>query len=396
MNFVFISPNFPERYYKFTEALKRVGFNVLGIGDCPYNNLHPRTRNSLTEYYACWQMENIYSKEEALRYFENKYGHIDYLESNNEYWLESDSHLREKFNITTGQYPQDMLKIQSKIEMKKYFEKAGAKVARYIVADDFEKCKEFISKVGYPTFIKPVVGVGAQKTYKIKCLDDLINFFNEKDSSNYMMEEYLDGEIVSFDGVCNSNSEVVFAVSEHFPTPIDIVLNNQQDNFYYCDPNIPSDFYEIGTNVVKSFGIKKRYFHIEFFKLKNDKEGLGKKGDYIALECNMRAPGGTTPDLINFASSVSSYDIWADVMMFDENRQDMSHEKYIAMAFTRRDRFNYVNSDYDICLKYHNNVCMSGRTPAALADALGDSYFYAKFKNMDEAMEFVNYCSLKY
>lgn len=396
MNFVYISPNFPERYYKFTEALKRVGFNVLGVGDCPYNNLHPRCRNSLNEYYGCWQMENIYAKEEALRYFENKYGHIDFLESNNEYWLESDAILREKFNITTGQYPSDMLKIQSKAEMKKYFMAAGAKVARFCIASDIDTCKTLIKKVGYPTFIKPVIGVGAQKTYKIENENDLINFFKEKDASTYMMEEYLDGEIVSFDGVCNSKSEVVFAVSEHFPTPIDVVLHKQIDNYYYCDPNIPADFLEIGKNVVKSFGIKKRYFHIEFFKLKKDKKGLGKKGDYIALECNMRAPGGTTPDLINFASSVSSYDIWADVMMFDENRQNMNHEKYIGMAFTRRDHFSYIHTDYDVQHKYHNNICMSGRTPAALADALGDSYFYAKFKTLEEAMEFVKYCQEKY
>ena len=36
MNFIFVSPNFPERYYLWCEALRRRGVNVLGIGDTPY------------------------------------------------------------------------------------------------------------------------------------------------------------------------------------------------------------------------------------------------------------------------------------------------------------------------------------------------------------------------
>lgn len=36
MNFVFISPHFPENFYHFCESLKRNGVNVLGIGDTDY------------------------------------------------------------------------------------------------------------------------------------------------------------------------------------------------------------------------------------------------------------------------------------------------------------------------------------------------------------------------
>ena len=38
-NFVFISPNFPMTYWKFCRELKNNGMRVLGIGDCPYNEL---------------------------------------------------------------------------------------------------------------------------------------------------------------------------------------------------------------------------------------------------------------------------------------------------------------------------------------------------------------------
>ena len=35
MNFIFISPNFPQTYWNFCERLRRRGVTVLGIGDAP-------------------------------------------------------------------------------------------------------------------------------------------------------------------------------------------------------------------------------------------------------------------------------------------------------------------------------------------------------------------------
>ena len=65
---------------------------------------------------------------------------------------------------------------------------------------------------------------------------------------------------------------------------------------------------------MKAFGIKSRFVHLEFFQLDRDREGLGKKGDYVGLEVNMRPPGGYTPDMMNFAHSTDVYQIWADMV----------------------------------------------------------------------------------
>ena len=60
--------------------------------------------------------------------------------------------------------------------------------------------------------------------------------------------------------------------------------------------------------------------------------------------------------MINFALSTSCHQVWADVMMFDENREPTNFEKYICMSATRRDRFEYVYSDAEIKEKYHDLV----------------------------------------
>lgn len=51
MNFVFISPNFPDNYWLFCQGLKRLGVNVCGIGDAPYETLSEELKQNLNEYY---------------------------------------------------------------------------------------------------------------------------------------------------------------------------------------------------------------------------------------------------------------------------------------------------------------------------------------------------------
>ena len=126
MNFVFISPNFPVRYYKWAEALKDHGITVLGIGDSPLYDVHPRLLHALTEYYFVKDLSNIEDLKKACQYFQDKYGKIDYIESDNEWWLYNDSVLRKAFNVTTGFYPEDMEKIKAKSAMKECFINAGA------------------------------------------------------------------------------------------------------------------------------------------------------------------------------------------------------------------------------------------------------------------------------
>ena len=85
-NFVFLSPNFPTNYWKFCKELKENGMRVLGIGDEPYEQLDENVKNSLHEYYKVGSLENYDEVYRAVAFFAFKYGRIDWLESNNEYW----------------------------------------------------------------------------------------------------------------------------------------------------------------------------------------------------------------------------------------------------------------------------------------------------------------------
>ena len=395
-NFIIISPHFPETYYRFAEALKYNGFRVLGVGDASYFELPQELRNCLDEYYCCYDMENFENEKRAVICFRNKYGVIDYLESNNEYWLERDSWLRNDFNIPNGVRQDELKYWQHKSLMKELYKKAGVKAADYILVSDPEQMFKFIEKVGYPVFAKPDIGVGASDDYKIEKSEDVYEFFAKKDPNiAYICEQFVTGNIVSFDGICDNEGNVVFCASNVFPPSVADVVKEGRDLLYYTAKDVPADLKKVGLKVIKAFNVKQRFFHLEFFRLTKDIPNLGKVNDIVALETNMRPAGGYTPDLINFSQSVNCYQIYADVMAFNENRQDMSMEKYFAACASRRDWVSYANDDNSIYEKYRNNICTSGRYPDVLSSAMGNRFFMAKFKTLKEVEEFQEYCEAR-
>ena len=395
-NFIIISPHFPQTYYRFAEALKNNGFRVLGVGDASYFEISHELRNSLDEYYCCFDMEDYENEKRAVGHFRNKYGIIDYLESNNEFWLEKDSWLRNDFNIPNGVRPDELKYWQHKSLMKELYKKAGVKTADYTIVTDKESLLQFIDKVGYPVFIKPDMGVGAEGDFKIENSGDVDEFFNKKESwITYICEQFVTGNIVSFDGICDEDSNVVFCASNVFPPSVADVVKKGQDLFYYTVKEVPEDLKEIGQRVIKAFNVKKRFFHLEFFRLTKDVPNVGKVNDIVALETNMRPAGGYTPDLINFSQSVNCYQIYADVMAFNENRQDMNMDKFYAACASRRDWVSYANDDNAIYEKYRNNICSAGRYPDVLSGAMGNRFFMAKFDTLEEIEEFQEFCEAR-
>ena len=129
----------------------------------------------------------------------------------------------------------------------------------------------------------------------------------------------------------------------------------------------------------------------EFFRLTKAKKGLGKVGDVVALEVNMRPPGGYTPDMINFAASVDTYKIWADVMCYNKTTVDLNKDKFYCIYVGRRDRLNYVNSTASILYNYHEHIKVHDRMADILSSALGNEFYIAIFKDYDEMQKFKNF-----
>ncbi len=391
MNFVFISPHFPRTYWLFANRLKRNGVNVLGIGDCPYDGLEDNVRDSLTEYYYVQDMKDYEQVFKAVAFFSFKYGKIDWLESNNEFWLELDARLRTDFHITTGEQYADIGRIKKKSSMKEYYKKAGIPTARLHMVSTIEAAREFIKQVGYPVIVKPDVGVGANDTYELKNEDDLKAFFDDDQNISYVMEEFVPGKILSYDAILDNKSQPLMEACTEWPPSIVNIVNEKLDLAYFVRADVPETLKNAGRATVNAFGVKSRFVHLEFFQLEHDKEGLGKAGDFVGLEVNMRPAGGYTSDMMNYALSMDVYQIWADMVTDNRRIQADTHENYFCVYAGRRDQFSYVHSPEEISKKYGNNIVTAERMTELNVPRMGNQCYIVKLKTETEVHEFIKF-----
>ena len=393
MNFIFISPNFPTKFWQFCDALKKNGANVLGIGDAPYNELCPELKEALTEYYLVANMQDYLQMYKAVAYFAFKYGPIDWLESNNEFWLEMDAKLRTAFHITTGIGEDHIDSIKEKSEMKKYYAQGGIRTARQIKASEgIEAVLNFAKDAGYPLFSKPDVGVGAGGAHKIVSEKGLVNFFNNtKHVENYVIEEFVTGDICTYDAIVDSKGEPLFESMCVCPPSIADIVEYNLDSTYHVEQHMSENLRYWGRKTVKAFHVQSRFVHLEFFRLERAHRGLGEIGDFVALEVNMRPGGGFTPDMINYAHSVDVYKIWADMVCFDRRTQPDPNDDWFVEFAGRRDNVQYVHSHEDVMQKYQGALKQWDRLPKALSGAMGDQTYIARFKTREEMEEFDRY-----
>ena len=363
MNFIFLSPHFPPNYYQFCVHLSALGANVLGIADEDYDNLRPELRSSLTEYYKVENMENYDSLLRACGYFTHRYGKIDRIESQNEYWLETEAQLRTDFNIP-GIKNDEIAKMKKKSLMKEVFQRAGVNVARGEIVHDLSQASVLVDQIGYPVVIKPDNGVGALETYKIQTKKQLIEFFSQKPPDDYILEEFLNGVIQSFDGVVDRQGNLVFCTAHEYSTGVMEAVFHDDLIYYYSLRDIPEDLKEAGLRVLNEFSIRERFFHFEFFRDVSS-------GMITALEVNMRPPGGLTTDMINYANDIDIYEEWANLIVNNEfltNTSRPYHCCYIGRKSNRQYRHthNQIVEKFGAKLVHHEQI--SGVFSAALGN----------------------------
>ncbi|MDO4496902.1 MAG: hypothetical protein Q4B58_03590 [Bacteroidales bacterium] len=389
MNVIFLSPHFPLHFWNFCDRLKRLGVNVLGIGDAPYDNLQPEVRNSLTEYYFTPSLEDYDNVYRAVAFFIHRYGRIDYIESQNEYWLNLESRLRTDFNVSTGWRTDEMDAVKLKSQMKAGYKRAKVKTARHHLIENLNGALAFGKKVGYPVIVKPDNGVGASNTWKLNNADELTEKYKSVIASypqkHFIMEEFVPGHIETFDGITNAQGDILFYTGQVMRVTPLAMLQGAGENVSYTQNVQAIDLAGIGPRVVKAFGVKNRFFHFEFFRLDQDKPGLGRKGEILGLEVNMRAPGGYIPDKMNYAYNVDVYQIWAESLVWGENRSfpQYSFKRYVT-HFGRGSQTAYLHSPEEIRQFLGDKLLLEKVPPTSISGGMGAQVFMAWQDSLEE------------
>jgi hypothetical protein len=132
--------------------------------------------------------------------------------------------------------------------------------------------------------------------------------------------------------------------------------------------------------------LRERFFHFEFFRTDTDR--------LVALEVNLRPPGGLTTDMFNFANDIDIYREWANVIInnrFESRYVWPYHCGYIGRKFDK----HYVHSHQEILAELGPNIVQHEPISGVFSDALGDYGYLVRSPDLDEILDIANFIQQK-
>ena len=373
LNVVFLSPHFPPGWWRFVRGLNDVGATTLGIADANWEQLRPELRAALHDYYRVDDLADYDQLTRALGYFIHRHGRIARLDSLNEHWLETEARLRTDFNIK-GINKSTIGAIKRKSLMKSRFLGAGLTAARGKVCKTPAQLRRFIAEVGLPVVAKPDVGVGAARTYKLESPAEVDSYLSDKPAVDYIVEEFVRGELITYDGLTGRAGEILFDSTFHYSTGVMEAVNQELDLYYWIPRAIPADVQEVGRAMARAFDLRERPFHFEIFRTAD--------GRLVPLEVNMRPPGGWTVDMFNYANDIDLYREWANVLVHGRFDATITRPYNVVYA-SRRDFRNYVMPHEEVMREFGDLIVQQARMERVIATAMGDHGYVMRSSELE-------------
>ena len=329
MHVLFLSPGFPAEMPLFVRGLAEVGAKVYGVGDQPASALPAAARQGLTDYLQVRWGDDDRVIESVREWMRGK--SIDRVESMWETQMLLAARLREAFSVP-GMTVAETLPFRDKETMKSVVEKAGLRVPRHARATTRKEAWEAVEKVGYPAIVKPIAGAGSKDTYRCNDKEEFErNLQRTERIVELSVEEYIDGEELTFDTVCADANVLYHSVSWYRPRVLDMVNNPwiSMQNVVLRDPEIPmaTPGVELGRGVLEALGFRTGFTHMEWF-LKPD-------GEAVFGEIGARAPGARLVHAMNYACDFDLFRAWAHAVCHGSLGQEVERKYNAAMIFKR-------------------------------------------------------------
>ena len=373
MRILYLSPGFPPKSHLFCIAAHARGASVLAVGDIPEPDLPSDAREAFERYVyepCMGQYERLLAIVKSLIV---EHGRIDFVESNGEHWLEVEGRLRDDLGIE-GLSGQDVRRLRSKLAMAEAFESVGVPFPPGIRCRSAEAVRYFAAMHGFPLVFKPDAGSGAMSTFRVSTQAEL-DAALDLPLDDHIVQPFIEGYIVTFDGLVNASGEVVFCTSHVYDSGIMEVRTGVLDGHYYSLREIPPELERVGRRALAAFALRRRFFHLEFFARPD--------GSYVALEMNVRPPGGFTTDMMNHACDFDVYALWAAVMLGDPLDEFSYTRKFHTAHAGRRHAHAYKHSPQALMENLGDMLVRVEPIPAAFASTMGDMMYLLRHPQLE-------------
>jgi len=382
MDFLYISPEFPPNYAHFIEQLHSLGIRVWGLGEADFYFMPASLRSALT-WYVRADLNNAdavqHALDELLRQ-KNAAGHpgnFDLVESHNEQWLSLEAMINEKYGLD-GIRKNDLPRLKKKSRMKQLFKDLGLPVARGQRVADNGQALDLADTLGYPLILKPDEGVGAGGIFRVDNINQLKSHLLQI-QGDYLLEEFIEGGIVTYDGLTDYDGNIVFENSLIYGDGVlEYVLG--KDTFFYVSRHIPDELRTVGRKLVPRFDIRRKFFHFEFFKIGTT---------YMPIEINCRPPGGAILDMMNYSVDDDLYRAYAAMVAGDRGAVK-TQKKYYCCYIGRKDR-QYAHSHDEILAAFGHCLTEHDLNPPVFRQAMGTERYIFRSPGETEIFDIADY-----
>ena len=326
---VMLSPGFPTEMSYFTRALAGAGATVIGVGDQPPHDLPDAARNAMAHY----EHVSLADEGAVVGALHGLARHVrfDQVECLWEPYMLLAARIRESFGLP-GMTVEQTVPFRDKERMKRVLDAAGVRTPYHFAATTVAGVWEAAERIGYPIIVKPISGAGSADTYRVDSAAQLAEVLPTlRHVPEVSVEEFVDGEELTFDTVC-ANGEILFEnVMWYRPRPLQNRLHEwiSPVSIVLRDLSVPdlAAGRAMGAQVLGALGFRAGFTHMEWYRTAS--------GEAVFGEIGARPPGARVVDLMNYACDADLYAGWAQAVLHGRLEQTPT-QKYNAGSIFKR------------------------------------------------------------
>lgn len=243
-----------------------------------------------------------------------------------EFDIEMAATLREHLRVpgmgeTTSRYFRD------KLAMRVRADKKGIRVPDFCHVLNYDKLRDYMSKVPAPWMMKPrssASAIGIKKLYDSEQLWRTLDQLGDE-QSNYVLEKFVPGDVFHVDSIVEDKKVLFASVSKYGAPP----MNISHDGGIFTTRLLPrktkeeKDLKKINKEVIKELGLVRGVTHAEFIKGHED-------GKLYFLEIAARVGGANIAETIEAATGLNLWREWARVeTATDEHPYELQEPKHL-------------------------------------------------------------------
>jgi hypothetical protein len=159
-------------------------------------------------------------------------------------------------------------------------------------------------------------------------------------------------------------------------------VNEERDISYYSLRELPPDLEDLGLRTMRAFDVRERFFHLEFFRTED--------GRLVAIEVNMRPPGGLTMDMFDWAIDADLYQAWANMIAGKPAGGPWQRKYHVGYA-GRKDSRRYAHPYDAVRHAFGRLVVHHEQINSAFRKAIGDEGYVFRSPDLGELQAALQY-----